>query len=158
MYSKGYCNDAFWEEKKFESVEVKYYRHFRFFNDGRVLYSLDVIEPYDVVKIFERGEPIPKRVFAGRYSLTRNELHIDVQLHYCDMSFDLLLLDGDDGFQGKHNMLKLLRHSSSVTGGGRRVQLDHVMHPIPVFHDFRFFRFWHLHPDPPNASLFPDML
>ena len=22
MYSKGYCNDAFWEEKKFESVEV----------------------------------------------------------------------------------------------------------------------------------------
>lgn len=134
---------------------MKYYRHFRFFNDGYVLYSLDVVEPYEMVKTLERGEPIPKRVFPGRYSLVKNELNVHVQLHYCQMNFELLLLDGDDGFQGKHNMLKLLRHTSSVTGGGRRLQIENVNLPIPVFHDFRFYRFWQLHPDLPNVSLFP---
>lgn len=131
---------------------MKYYRHFRFFNDGHVLYSLDVIEPYDIIKVMERGVPIPKKVFAGRYTLTRNELRVEVRLHYCSMAFDLLLLDGDDGFQGKHNMLKLIRHTS-IVGGGHRMQ-HLVEYPIPLYADYRFYRFWHLEPNAPNPALF----
>lgn len=36
-----------------------------------------------------------------------------VPLHYCNMRFEMLLLDGDDGYQGKWNMLRLTSHSST---------------------------------------------
>jgi hypothetical protein len=80
MFSKAYCNDAFWEERHFESIEVKYYRHFRFFDNGRVLYSLDITEPEDMVRVFAAAAPIPKRVFAGTYTLTKNQLRVEVSI------------------------------------------------------------------------------
>lgn len=57
---------------------MKYYRHFRFFNNGKVLYSLDVIEPRKIYKLLESGETIPKRIFLGTYQLRRNEVHVEV--------------------------------------------------------------------------------
>jgi hypothetical protein len=56
------------------------------------------------------------------------------------MFFDLLVHDGQDGFQGKHNQLELLAHSSSVSGGNRIHQT--VSYHIPVFANFRFHRCW----------------
>lgn len=141
-FSKPYCNDAFWEEKRNEFIEVRYYRHLRFFDYGRCLYSLDIAEPSDMMRLLESGNPVNKRVYTGTYTLSQlNHVRVEVKLHYCDMVFDMLLLDGDDGYQGKHNMLKLVNHSSIVEGSHR---LNHsINYPIPVFANFRFHRCWH---------------
>ena len=132
---------------------MKYYRHLRFFNNGKVLYSLDVIEPNHIARLLESGETIAKRVFLGTYSLRRNEIRVEIKLHYCDMIFDLLLQDGDDGYIGKHNMLTLLSHSS-VSHAAPPVRLpagmvmeqipsNLVHYHIPINANFRFYRFWH---------------
>lgn len=33
-------------------------------------------------------------------------------LHYCNMRFVMVIMDGDDGYEGKFNMLRLISHSS----------------------------------------------
>jgi hypothetical protein len=117
---------------------VKYYRHFRFFDYGRVLYSLDIIEPRDMKRYLQSGQAVHRRIYEGSYTLSRNQVSIQVQLHYCQMLFELLLLDGDDGYAGKHNMLTLLSHSSVPNTAPQLV----VSYPIPVFANFRFYRVW----------------
>lgn len=73
-------------------------------------------------------------------------------MHYCDMVFDLLLLDGDDGYIGKHNMLKMISHTSVTSPAlppnqrhpGIETLPPNIAHyPIPVFANFRFHRYWH---------------
>lgn len=139
-YTKAPNNDAFWEEKKYHFIEVKFYRHMRFFEDGRVLYSLDTLEPDDMAKILELGVSIPKRVYEGHYTLTRRDVVVEVPMHYCIMRFELLLHDADDGFVGKHNMLKLISHSSIPSNS--RWNNERVYFSLPVFADLRFHRNW----------------
>jgi hypothetical protein len=79
MFSKAHCNDEFWEEKRYESIEVKYYRHMRFFDHGKVLYALDITEPEDMVRVFAAAAPVPKRVFVGTYTLVKNRLRVEVR-------------------------------------------------------------------------------
>ena len=59
-------------------VQVRFYRHFRFFDGGRVLYSQDIIEPDDMVKVLELGQTISKKLFEGKYTFSRGEMRIQV--------------------------------------------------------------------------------
>lgn len=86
MFTKPHCNDAFWEEKNHESIEVRYHRHFRFFEHGRVLYSLDITEPRDMVRLLQARMPVSKRIYEGTYTLARNHLTVEVGL----ISFSVL--------------------------------------------------------------------
>jgi hypothetical protein len=150
MFTKAYCNDAFWEEKVHTSIELKYYRHMRFFENGQMLYSLDIADPHDMVRLLEPGQPIPRRLYAGTYTLTRDIVTVEVPLHYCDMRFELQITSEDDGFRGNHNGLRLISHTSNVGGAHR---LHHaVSYPIPVFATFRFYRCWHFMPHVPVAT------
>lgn len=113
-FTKAPCNDAFWEERRVESIESKFFRHFRFFNDGRLLYCLDVVDPQDLPRIFHKQ--VPKKVFEGTYSLQGRRVQVEVPMHYCTMFFQLQLCDGNEGFDlgyvGKFNLLKIQEHSS----------------------------------------------
>jgi len=50
----------------------------RFFDDGRVLYSPNTIEPLEMSKLFESGLAIPKRIFEGTYSVTGRNVDVKV--------------------------------------------------------------------------------
>jgi hypothetical protein len=60
-YWKPPCNDAFWEEKKHEFTEVKFFRHFRFFNDGTCLYALNNLPPRDMRAQLEAEKLIDRK-------------------------------------------------------------------------------------------------
>ena len=78
--SKAPNNDKFWEEKQYKSVETRYFRHLRFFDDGRVLYSLDVANHKHVTTVMAEGVPIHKRVYEGHYCIIRGrEVKVEVQ-------------------------------------------------------------------------------
>lgn len=75
------------------------------------------------------------------------------------MHFELLLLDGDDGYIGKHNMLHLLAHYSTslnstaaVSAAAHGVAYDPSLDPsrvdykLPQVKDLRFYRFWDFGP------------
>lgn len=168
MFTKAYCNDNFWEEKVNTSIEVislfhaillfsllfftqlKYYRHMRFFENGQMLYSLDIADPQDMTRILEPGQAIPRRLYSGTYTLTRDMVLVEVPLHYCEMRFELQITSEDDGFQGNHNGLRLISHTSNVGGAHR---LHHaVSYPIPVFATFRFYRCWHFSAQVPAVA------
>jgi len=142
-YTRAPCNDNFWEDKKVESIEVKYYRNFRFFHNGNCLYSLDVIPVWDVPKHFSKG-PIPKKVFQGTYTINKRELSIQVEMHYCIMYFKLLLLDGSSGFDlgycGKHNLLRLQEHTAVPLSVNREDYVSKFQLPFDC--DLRFHRVW----------------
>lgn len=134
---------------------MKYYRHFRFFFDGLVLYSLDVVDPEHMFSTLSLSSALSaqalsnhlssKRVYLGSYTLQRNQLTVTVALPYAIMTFELLLLDGDDGFQGKHNMLVLQSHSAVLVRDGQVVH-----YPIPVMNQFRYYRCWEMHAQAPE--------
>jgi hypothetical protein len=89
---------------------VKYYRYFRFFNTGEVLYALDITAPDEMGKVLKNGEPVPKKVYFGRYQLKKNMITVHIFLHYCTMIFELALLDQSEcyfrsGCSGKFNYL-----------------------------------------------------
>jgi hypothetical protein len=80
-----------------------------------------------------------------------------VRLHYCVMHFELQILDADDGWVGKHNMLRILRHESSplhhgdeddedigADGGGAHIHGNNgrVSYSLPINADLRFQRYW----------------
>jgi hypothetical protein len=111
-YTRAPCNDNFWEQRITEFIEVKFYRHMRFYNDGYMLYSMDTTDPWDMSKYLEAGVPVYRRIYEGHYSLAGNDLVVEVILHYCVMRFKMKVLDGDDGYIGKHNMLTIVEHSS----------------------------------------------
>jgi hypothetical protein len=58
--------------------QVKFYRHMRFFDHGRVLYSLDTVEPDDMAKQLRTGQPATKRIFEGTYTLNKREVNVQV--------------------------------------------------------------------------------
>lgn len=59
-------------------LQVKFYRHLRFFDHGRVLYSLDIVEPLEMVKLLAPAAPVPKRIFEGQYTIARREVTVEV--------------------------------------------------------------------------------
>lgn len=73
-------NDRFWEEKIREFHEVKFYRHFRFFNDEKVLYSLCNTSCYDIHPQLQyyQGNPA-KKIYEGTYQLTRDVVIVKVR-------------------------------------------------------------------------------
>ena len=149
-FTKAPCNDAFWEERRIESIEAKFYRHFRFFNSGRLLYCLDVVAPDDLPKIFNRQ--IPKKVFEGAYTLQGRSVQVEIPMHYCVMFFQMQLCDGNEGFDlgyvGKFNLLKLIDHSSlsmqaslgvNQTSFGGQVD-QFCRYNLPLDCDIRFYK------------------
>ena len=72
------------------------------------------------------------------------------------MRFEMTLLDGDDGYVGKCNMLRLTSHSSTPfrTGNpahnfnplahlmGEVAAVQRVEYTLPVVADLRFHRYW----------------
>jgi len=78
QYTKEHNNDRFWEEKDHRSVEVRFYRCFRFMDHNRVLYSLDVMEVEDMAKLMQSGMARPKLVYEGHYSVQGREVVVDV--------------------------------------------------------------------------------
>jgi hypothetical protein len=56
----------------------------RFFDHGRVLYSLDIAEPTEMARWLQVGTAVPKRIFEGRYTLIRRELVVEVQ-YMCEI-------------------------------------------------------------------------
>jgi len=78
QYTKEHNNDRFWEEKDHRSVEVRFYRCFRFMDHNRVLYSLDVMEVEDMAKLMQSGTARPKQIFEGHYIVQGREVVVDV--------------------------------------------------------------------------------
>ena len=50
----------------------------RFFDDGRMLYSLDTVEPEDMAKHLNLGTVVPKKIFEGTYTLVGKNVHVEV--------------------------------------------------------------------------------
>jgi hypothetical protein len=134
---------------------VKYYRHFRFYNNGRVLYSLDITEPDEMGKLLRSGNPIAKRVFVGSYRLKKNIVVVEVTLHYCQMIFELAILDLMDLYaeydtqnRGRFNCLQLISHRSRQPQFGDDAEIGEidedqlVRYPIPQHNHFYFYRQW----------------
>lgn len=87
-------NDMFWLDKISEFIEVGLYfeflfilictvqavhfRHFRFFDDGRLLYAMNNSWPIDALSLFQSRLPVHKKIFPGRYRLTRNVVQAEV--------------------------------------------------------------------------------
>ena len=92
-YLKRPCNDRFWEEYEAnEDIEITFFRHMRFFRDGRVLYSLNNDPPDEVAKTFTRG-PIAKKVYEGSYRLEKGgEVVVVVDVDYAVIRFKMLIL------------------------------------------------------------------
>jgi hypothetical protein len=78
LYSRAPNNDAFWETKRTQSVEVTYYRYMRFFNDGRVLYALSTTHPSQMALLLKNFSPQDKKVYDGFYTLTGRRLDVQV--------------------------------------------------------------------------------
>jgi hypothetical protein len=50
----------------------------RFFDNGRMLYSLDTIEPEDMAKHLAPATETPKKIFEGSYTLVGKNVHVEV--------------------------------------------------------------------------------
>jgi hypothetical protein len=139
-YWKPPNNDAFWEERRREFIEVKFYRHFRFFRGNRVLYSLDNVEPRAAYTYLKAGLPIHKRVFEGTYVIAKDEVLVEITTHYSIVRFRLQIRDADDRYVGKYNVLRILEHSSR----GLRDPSGHneFQFNLPSNTDMVFYRYW----------------
>ena len=61
LYSKPPVNDRFWEEKIREFPEARFYRHLKFFNNGRLLYSLCNTPGIEIFPLMEHCIAQPNR-------------------------------------------------------------------------------------------------
>lgn len=57
---------------------MKYYRHMRFLDHGRMFYSLDIVEPSDIARALAPAVPVHKRIYEGRYTMVRREVTVEV--------------------------------------------------------------------------------
>jgi len=79
------------------------------------------------------------------YSLAGQRLTVTVALHYCSVQFELVLVNGDDGYRGHHNMLLLTSHCSSpavAQNNNNNNVVERTYHKLPKRIDFRFYRFY----------------
>jgi hypothetical protein len=78
-YCKPPVNDRFWEEKIREFSETKFYRHLRFFDDGRLLYSLCNSSCEETSPLLEHFLPQPgRKIFEGSYQLSKDVVLVRV--------------------------------------------------------------------------------
>jgi len=155
-YWKPPCNDAFWEEKKREFTEVKFFRHFRFFNDNTCLYALNNVAPRDMRGFLEEEKPIEKKLFLGHYVVQRDEAIVQVRTHYSVVNFRLRIQQvcgAEEGgydcdYAGHHNSLKILEHSSLALPLHMTALIDEnsrVFHELPQYANLLFHREWHFY-------------
>ena len=81
-----------------------------------------------------------------------------VEMHYAIVQFKLLILDGQDGYIGKHNTLRLVEHSSAAIINGRHPSLGHwgsewIQHKLPNRTDMQFWRYWHWNSNNSNNAI-----
>ena len=55
----------------------------RFLDHGRMFYSLDIVEPSDVARSMALAASVPKRIFEGRYTISRREVTVEVMSRVC---------------------------------------------------------------------------
>ena len=55
----------------------------RFLDHGRMFYSLDIVEPSDVARSMALAASVPKRIFEGRYTISRREVTVEVMSRAC---------------------------------------------------------------------------
>ena len=140
VYSRAPCNDNFWEPKKTKSVEVEFYRHMRFFEGGDMLYSLNTKDPWDH-PFGKSMQPIPKKVFVGKYKCKGRNVTVTVDTHYCTVIFELVVLDGCDSYSqyaGKHSVLQIIKHST-LYGKKGEVRSESDLQ-LPVNCDMRYWK------------------
>jgi hypothetical protein len=160
LFTRAPCHDNFWEEKKVQSVECKFYRYMRFLENGKMLYSLEVIEPELMARHLKRGVGLAKKVFEGTYSVCKREVCVEVEMHYAMVYFTLLITNSEDGFEGSFNTLRIVEHSSAAILGGRGrghapptpapplppgmapFGAERIRHRLPTNSDMQFWRYW----------------
>ena len=136
MYTKPPCNDNFWEEKKVKSLETIFYRHLRFYDDGKCLYSLSVTDPWS--SPFKDMRPIDKKIYCGQYFAKGRNVEVHIDTHYCSIEFTLQILDGDQSYSkygGNHSVLRIISHRQLIMGQSTEFSL-------PINCDLRFYRRW----------------
>ena len=139
LYSRAPSQDYFWEEKRTKSVEVHFYRHMRFYNNGDVLYSLSIKDPWD--NPFHNMQLIPKKVYAGRYTAKGAFVQVTVNCGYSIIKFDLLICHGKESYSqynGNHSVLRITKHiqeSPENSGDDMSWEL-----PLPTNCDLRFWQ------------------
>jgi F-box protein 9 len=78
-YWKPPTNEKFWEEKIREFPETKFYRHLRFFDHGRLLYSLCNLSSREIHPLLQHFNPQPARkIFEGSYELMKDVVIVRV--------------------------------------------------------------------------------
>ena len=122
IYNRRPSNERFWEETRYEDIEVNFHRHFRFLPNGQCLYSLDVRSPDEISVIMRRALPIQKVLYKGIYVIDKGIVEILVNLNYTVMRFKLKISDGNERAafisgttyqpRGKFNCLRLFEHAS----------------------------------------------
>jgi hypothetical protein len=76
-------------------------------------------------------------------------------MHYAIVYFRLIIMDGReaDGYNGNHNVLRIVEHSSAALYHGQVPGQGHgqyigtkVVHQLPMNADMQFWRHWHWNP------------
>lgn len=154
MFTKAPTNDSFTDPKILESIETVYYRHFRFFDDGRVLYSPSLLDPWEIKRHMARAKAVDKSIFQGSYVAKGRMVAVTLRLHYCTILFDLEILDGSQSYSnypGKHSVLRILKHAQTLPGAPGALP-EECCFPLPLHADCRFWREWTFLP----SQQFPD--
>lgn len=140
LYTKPPTNDSFDEPKIVGSIETTYFRHFRFLDHGHVLYSPSLVDPWKMAEVLGRAKPVEKQVYLGSYEIIKGRIvHASFRLHYCEIFFELEILDGCESYSnypGKHSVLRILKHSQILPTG------PEYTFPLPINVDCRFWREW----------------
>ena len=126
------------------------FRYFRFFPDGRVLYSLTHQPPAKMRKLLRFPRPpaptawrasgkekgmVTADVFMGSYSMSGSSVYVRVQSHYNVVNFNLEL---SHGRRGHFCRLVVLHHFSKGLSAPRTSSATH--HAETQGCEFRFLR------------------
>ena len=148
-YWKPPSNDAFWEDRRHEFIEVKFYRHMRFMRNGKVLYMLDNNDAKSVYSVMKQGHAVHKKVFEGVYAVSKDEVSIEIETHYNIINFRAQIRDADVDcadsrrrYVGKFNILRILEHTDRPLNAHSHHEA--YVHKLPSNTDMCFYRYWEL--------------
>ena len=148
-YWKPPNNDAFWEDRRFEFIEVKFHRHIRFMRNGKLLYMLDNNDARDVYTAMKHGTPIQKKIFEGIYTVSKDMVSIQIETHYNVINFIAQIRDADVDctdsrrrYVGKFNVLRIIEHSDRPLNSSPQNDLQKYVHKLPSNTDMCFYRYW----------------
>ena len=161
MVTRPPNNDAFWEERKVKSVETIHYRHFRFLDDGVVLYAINTHSlwenPFGLeMKIGATEAGLEKEIVSSWFTEAKKrrlrddvrrgfwswgdekgDINVTVCMPYCELSFSFTVLNGEDSYgnyHGNSSVLQCTRHEQVCSDGSR------TAFTLPINHDFIFHR------------------